>query len=58
MSTRVSDGLSRAGFVTVEQVAGTTKRDLHALPNMGEKSLRELGDAMAALGFRLHEGGE
>jgi DNA-directed RNA polymerase alpha subunit len=53
LTVRSERCLKAEGILTIQQLQGCTKRDLMKTPNLGLKSIREIIEQMAALGYSL-----
>ena len=51
--TRVRNNLRAAGIETVDQLVSKTGRELVTLPNIGEKALEEIEEALEKEGLSL-----
>ena len=55
LSVRSFNCLKRAGINTVEDLINKTEEDMMRVRNLGRKSLDEVVDKLASLGFTLHD---
>ena len=53
LTVRSERCLKAEGILTIQQLQGCTKRDLMKTPNLGLKSISEIIEQMAALGYSL-----
>lgn len=53
LTVRSERCLKAEGILTIQQLQGCTKRDLMKTPNLGLKSINEIIEQMAALGYSL-----
>lgn len=53
LTVRSERCLRAEGILTIQQLQGCTKRDLMKTPNLGLKSISEIIEQMAALGYSL-----
>jgi len=53
LTVRSERCLRAEGILTIQQLQGCTKRDLMKTPNLGLKSINEIIEQMAALGYSL-----
>jgi len=55
LTVRTERCLQAEGILTIQQLQGCTKRDLMKTPNLGLKSINEIIEQMAALGYSLRD---
>ena len=53
LSARAYNSLSRRGYHEVGDLKGCTLEDMKKIPNMGEKSLKEVARKVAPFGVRF-----
>jgi DNA-directed RNA polymerase alpha subunit len=55
LSVRTERGLKAEGILTIQQLQGCTERRLMRIENLGRKSITEIIEQMASLGYKLKD---
>ena len=55
LTVRTERGLKAEGILTIQQLQGCTERRLMRIANLGRKSIAEIIEQMAALGYKLKD---
>jgi DNA-directed RNA polymerase alpha subunit len=55
LTVRTERGLKAEGILTIQQLQSCTERRLMKIPNLGRKSITEIIEAIAALGYNLKD---